>query len=364
MPTFRADLDRIQPYIPGRPIDEVARELGISDIIKIASNEHPEPPFPEVQAAIAEAGKDANRYPEDSSHYLAQALARKFMISPDHLWIGAGSTQLLGSIALAVGGPATSAIFARPSFVMYSIATAVAGSRQVVVPTDDLLRHDLDAMADAVTDDTTVIYVCNPNNPTGTYVPAERLSAFITRVPRRVLIAVDEAYTDYATAPDHTSALPHALDRDNVVVARTFSKVYGLAGLRVGYVVGQPDTLASLRKVQPPFSVSSVAQAAALAALDHDDRLEERVKANASGRDEIEAALAARGLEFAPSQTNFVMFAPDRDPEDLSRALLSEGVIVRPIGRWIRVTVGTAAENRRFFDALDRAAGRERASKT
>jgi histidinol-phosphate aminotransferase len=356
VPTFRPDLDSIQPYIPGRPIDEVARDLGISDIVKIASNEHPEPPFPEVQAAIAAASKEANRYPEDSSHYLVQALAARYMISPDHIWIGAGSTQILGSIALAVGGPGTSAVFADPSFVMYPIATAVAGAARIAVPTDDLMRHDLEAMADAVQDDTTVVYVCNPDNPTATHVAKTQLGAFIARVPRRVLIVIDEAYAEYATAPDYATSLPHALERDNVVVTRTFSKVYGLAGLRIGYAIGQPDTLRQLRKVQAPFSVNSIAQAAALASLDFEDRLEERVKANTTGRDEIEAALAARGLEFAPSQTNFVMFAPDHDPITLSDALLHEGVIVRPMGPWIRVTVGTPAENQRFFGALDRVA--------
>lgn len=355
VPTFRPDLDSIQAFKPGKPIDQVARELGISDIVKIASNEYPEPPFPEVQAAIAAAAAGVNRYPEDSSHHLVRALAHRHMISPDDVWMGAGSTQLLGCIALAMGGPGTSAVFARPSFVMYGIATAVAGAEAIEVPTDGLLRHDLEAMADAVRDDTTVVYVCNPNNPTGTHVPATALEAFISRVPERVLIVVDEAYAEYATAVDYATALPHALERDNLIVTRTFSKVYGLAGLRVGYAVGQAATLQKLRKVQPPFSVNSVAQMAAVAALAQDDQLEERIQANAAGREEIETALAHRHLEFAPSQANFVLFAPESSPMDLADVMLQDGVIVRPMGPWIRVSVGTPDENRRFIDALDRA---------
>ncbi len=223
------------------------------------------------------------------------------------------------------------------------------------MPVDDFLRHDLDAMARAVRDDTTVVYVCNPNNPTGTHVPARALDAFIAGLPERLLIVIDEAYAEYASASDYGTAIPHALERDNVVVTRTFSKVYGLAGLRIGYAIGQPATLRKLATVQAPFSANSVAQAAAVAALEHGDRLEARVKANAEGRDEIEAALARRGIEFAPSQTNFVLFVPEADPHDVAEAMLQEGVIVRPMGPWIRVSVGTPAENERFVSALESA---------
>ena len=357
MPTFRTDLETLPIYVPGKPIDEVARDLGIDDIVKIASNEHPEPPFPEVREVIAAAASDVNRYPEDSSHYLVAAIAKRLMVSPDHVWMGAGSTQLLGCVALAVGGRDTSAVYADPSFVMYPIATRVAGSRPIPVPADELLRHDLDAMYRALADDTTVVYICNPNNPTGTHLPSAALDAFIERVPERILIVIDEAYAEYATAPDYRSAIPHAISRSNVIVTRTFSKIYGLAGLRVGYAIGIPETVKRLRRVQPPFSVNSVAQAAALVALDHHDRLEDRAKANATARDEVEAMLAQRGLEFAPSQTNFVLFQPPADPTHMSELMLGEGVIVRPMESWIRTTIGTPAENSRFAEALDAAIG-------
>lgn len=355
VPTFRPDLEAIPIYVPGRPIDEIARELGITDIVKVASNEHPEPCFPEVQAAIAAAAAAVNRYPEDTSHHLVNALANKFSVSPEHIWMGAGSSQLLGCIALAFGGPNTSAVFAEPSFVLYPIGTAVAGAEPIAVPTDDLLRHDLDAMAGAVRSTTTLVYICNPNNPTGTHVPAAALDAFVAEMPDRVLILVDEAYAEYATARDFATAISHALERDNVVVLRTFSKVYGLAGLRIGYAIGQPPTLRRLRRFQPPFSVSSVAQAGALEALRYDDRLVERVKTNSDAREGIEKALGRRGLEFAPSQTNFVLFVPQSAPAEIAAAMLEDGVIVHPMGPWIRVSVGTTDENKRFVTALDRA---------
>jgi histidinol-phosphate aminotransferase len=355
VPTFRRDLESIRRLSPDTAVDEAARDLGMADAARLALNENPQPPFPEVIAAMAAASSTANRYPDDGARAVAHALAHKHAVSPDHIWVGAGSTQLLSCIALAAGGPGTSAVFADPSFPLYRFATVVAGAHPVAVPCDDVLRHDLDAMADAVRADTTVVYVCSPNNPTGTYVAGEALWSFVAGLPDRVLLVVDEAYAEYATAPDYATLLARAISRPNVVVTRTFSKIYGLAGLRIGYALGQPATLRALRKVQPPFSVSSVAQAAATAALAHDARLSERVEANAAGRAEIEASLTRCGLEFASSQANFVLFMPDADPHDLAEAMLQEGVIVRPIGPWVRVTVGSAPENARFGTALERA---------
>ena len=193
MPTFRADLDAIPTYSPGKPIDEVSRDLGIFDICKLASNECPTEPFPEVVAAIAAAAGDVNRYPEDSGFYLVNALAERHGVDPSEVWLGAGSTQLLGCVALSTGGPGTSAVYASPSFVMYPIATLVAGGRPIEVPLDDDWRHDLDAMLDAIEDDTTVVYVCNPNNPTGTHRSGADVAAFIDAVPPDVLVVIDEA---------------------------------------------------------------------------------------------------------------------------------------------------------------------------
>lgn len=353
MPTFRTDLEGIPTYSPGKPIDEVSRELGILNICKLASNECPTEPFPEVVAAIAAAAPEVNRYPEDSGFYLVNALAERHGVDPDQVWLGAGSTQLLGCIALSAGGPGTSAVYASPSFVMYPIATLVAGAEPIEVPLDDEWRHDLDAMAAAIRSGTTVVYVCNPNNPTGTYRSGADIASFIEAVPPEVLVVIDEAYHHYVTAEDYESALPIAGERDNVIVTRTFSKIYGLAGLRIGYAIGRADTIANLKKTQPPFSASTIGQVAALESLAHDDRMAEHAAANTAGRAQVESGLTERGIEYAPSQSNFIAMKIGGDPKDLSDRLLKEGVIVRPMGTLIRVTVGTEDENRRFLRALD-----------
>jgi histidinol-phosphate aminotransferase len=353
MPAFRSDLDQIPVYQPGKPIDEVSRELGIDDIVKLASNEWPLEPFPEVIEAVTAAAAEFNRYPENSVYHVVNALSAHLGVPADHVWMGAGSTELLGCIALAVGGPGTSTVFSDPSFVMYPISAALTGAEALPVPATAVMGHDLAAMRQAIRDDTSLVFICNPNNPTGTYLPIADVAAFIDSVPERTMVVVDEAYFEFVTAADYGTAIPLAVARDNVIVTRTFSKIYGLAGLRVGYAVGQPDTLAQLRRAQVPFSVNSAAQAGALAALAHAERLIERVSDNDLARGQMEEGLASRGLDYVPSQTNFVLIRPGGDPQALSDALLHLGVIVRPMGPFIRVTIGTPAEDRRFLEALD-----------
>lgn len=354
MPAFRSDLDQIPVYRPGKPIDEVSRELGITDIAKLASNEWPIEPFPEVIEAIAGAARDFNRYPENSVYHVVNALAEHLGVAPEAIWMGAGSTELITCIALAVGGPETSTVFSNPSFVMYPITAALTGAEPIPVPSTSGMGHDLDAMLSAIRPDTRLVFVCNPNNPTGTYLAGADVVSFVESVSPNTLVVVDEAYHEFVTAADYNSALPLALERDNVVVTRTFSKVYGLAGLRIGYAVGRPETLAQLRRAQVPFSVNSAAQAGALAALAHSERLAERVAGNDEARGELEAGLASRGVDYVPSQANFVLIRPDEDPTHLAEEMLTRGVIVRPMGPFIRVTVGTSAENLRFLSAFDR----------
>ncbi|MDJ0954844.1 MAG: histidinol-phosphate transaminase [Acidimicrobiia bacterium] len=353
MPSFRSDLDGIPVYRPGKPIDEVSRELGIAEIVKLASNEWPLEPFPEVQQAVADAMVDMNRYPENSVYHLVNGLAEYLDVPTDHIWMGAGSTELILAMALAMGGPGTSFVFSDPSFVMYPIAAAISGAEGIAVPSTPDLGHDLQAMLTSVRPDSSVVFVCNPNNPTGTYLPIADVERFIAAVPDATLVVVDEAYFEFATASDYGTAVPEALARDNVVVTRTFSKVFGLAGLRVGYAIGKPDTLGRLRRAQVPFSVNSAAQAGALAALSCGDRLEARVVDNEAARTQLEAGLAARRVEYVPSQTNFVLFRPAQDPAVLSDSLLRHGVIVRPMGPFVRATVGTGAENDKLLEALD-----------
>lgn len=346
-------VDRISPYVGGRPIEEVAREYGVTDVVKLASNESPTEPFPEVVAALEAAVRSVNRYPDQHAFELTGGVAEHLGVERDRLWFGAGSSELLGAIALAVGGPGTAAVFAWPSFAMYPIGTMRAGAEPVRVPLDDAWRHDLDALGAAIDHRTTVIYLCNPNNPTGTVLPGDDVEAFVRAVDEDVLVVVDEAYHEYVTDPAYRSMLPLALERPNVLVLRTFSKVYGLAGLRIGYAVGDPATLVALRKPQRPFTVTQLAQVAAREAIRHAARVVERRAENAAGRRLLEAGLADRGLDVAESQANFVYTEVGPVAERVNQGLLERGVIVRPFGEALRVSVGTEIENRRFLMALD-----------
>lgn len=358
MPRYRSDLQSIPTYVPGKPVDEVARELGLNHISKLASNECPTEPFPEVVDAIATAAKSANRYPDSGAYALRHAIGVRNNVDPEAVWVGSGSSDLLRSVSLAVGGPGTSAVFADPSFIMYPIATRICGSEPIPVPLTSGYAHDLDAMAAAIRPDTTVVYLCSPNNPTGGHIPGDAVRDFIDGAPTSVLIVVDEAYAEYATAPDYRSMVDVASELPNVLALRTFSKVYGLAGLRVGYGIGSPDLLSNLRRTQAPFSVATVAQQAALVSLEMSDRLAVRVKENDDGRTYLIEALAARGAGPAPSQANFVYFVPNRPAAEVAADFMAQGVIVRPLGPAIRVSVGTRSENQEFIDVYDRIGSR------
>jgi len=357
VPTFRPDLADIPVYRPGRTPDEVRRELGLERVIKLASNECPYEPFAPVVEAVARAASRVNRYPDNGTHELRQALGSFLGVMPQQLWIGGGSNELMYVTALAAGGPGTSAVYAAPSFGLYRIATKLAMAHGIEVPLDAEDRHDLERMFAAIRPDTTVVYLCNPNNPTGTYVPAADVGAFVDAVPDRVLVVIDEAYMEFAVADDFASGLPLALEHDNVVVARTFSKAYGLAGLRAGYFVGSAATLDELRRIQLPFSVSTLSQVAAIEALRHQDLVAERVRANRKTLTMLTEGLAHRGIAFAESQTNFVYVRPPMDPTECFEGLQALGVIVRDVGDAIRVSVGTDEENRQVLDALDAVLG-------
>lgn len=356
MVRFRKDLSDIIPYRPGKPIEQAARDFGLAEIIKLASNESPYPPFLEVQEAIAAASAVVNRYPDNDAHELRHALAAHLGVAEDRLLFGGGSAALMLIAALAMGGAGTSAVYSWPSFGLYRIGTQASFSEGIEVPLDAGHRHDLDAMAAAIRPDTSIVYVCNPNNPTGTHVGAEAVFEFIEAVPSDVLVVVDEAYFEYVQAADYGTALPLALERDNVLVAHTFSKVYGLAGLRCGYMVGDPDTITELRRVQAPFTLDAIAQIAAVEALKHQDQVAERVQANAEGVKLFTDELTSRGIEFADSQCNFVYMHPGDDGAAFDDAMRAHGIVVRPWrDGWVRVTIGSEPENRSFFAALDEA---------
>jgi histidinol-phosphate aminotransferase len=343
----------IPTYVPGKPVDEVARELGLEAISKLASNECPTDPFPPVVEAIVEAARAVNRYPDTGSYVLRHALGEHHRIDPESIWVGSGSSDILRSLALSVGGPGTSAVFPDPSFIMYPINTQISASEAIRVPLTADYRHDLAAMIEAVRPDTTVVYMCTPNNPTGGHIPGDALRNAIAQIPRSVVVVVDEAYAEYVTAPDYQSMLSEAASHPNVAVLRTFSKVYGLAGLRIGYGVANPELIAALRRTQAPFPVTNVAQAAALASLELHHDVANRVRENDEGRIFLLGELRSRGARPADSQANFVYFVPSTPAAELAEALMGEGVIVRPLGDGLRVSIGTAHDNRRFIDAYD-----------
>ncbi|MDH3498690.1 MAG: histidinol-phosphate transaminase [Acidimicrobiia bacterium] len=354
MVRFRDDLTGLRPYIPGRGEREILAAYRLEAVVKLASNECPTAPFPEVVAAISEAAASVNRYPETVYTELGSAVGELVGVSAAHLWFGGGGAELLREMTLAVAGPGTSVVYPNPSFVVYELATVISGATPIPVPLDENHRLDLDAMGAAVRHDTTLVFVCNPNNPTGTHVPTESVRRLLESVPSSVLVVVDEAYLHYVDASDYASMVPLVDQFENLVVLHTFSKVYGLAGLRIGYAVGQPELINQLRRVQLPFTANRLAQVAASEAIRHQDRVKELIAQNGAARTLLIDGLEARGVDVADSQTNFVYCRLVGNPADLAEALLQRGVIIRPTASdWMRVTVGTKEEIQRFLAAYD-----------
>ena len=354
MPRIRPEIEPLKPYLGGPGIEEVARLYGVRDVAKLSANETPLAPFPEVQEVIAAAAADINRYPDLRCVELTEAMSKAVGVPGEFLWFGAGSSALLTNTARALGGPGRSFVYPWPSFVMYRVNAALGGAEAVEVPLDETHSVDLEAMSEAIRADTTLVYLCNPNNPTGTYQTQDEVRKFVEQAPEDTVVVLDEAYVEFVQAESSSQAVSMALERPNVVVARTFSKIYGLAGLRIGYFIGQPDTLYSLRKAQIPFTVNALAQTAALAALDFPERMAERYEMNRRGVEQLESAFEDRGIEYVPTQTNFIWFRLGPKTSDAIQALLERGTIIRlMIGEWTRVTVGTRAENDKFLADLD-----------
>jgi histidinol-phosphate aminotransferase len=355
---FRPGILETRPYSPGKPIEEVQRELGLKEVVKLASNENPEGPFPAVVEAISRAARDVNRYPDAAAYHLTRALAEHLDVDPRSLILGNGSNEVMDMAIRALVSPGENVIYSQCSFIVYPLTTGVhfGCGRDVPMTTD--YRHDLKAMAAAVDARTKLIIVCNPNNPTGTYNSEPEFLDLMAALPERVMVAVDEAYYEYVVAEDYPRTLK-LLDRHpNLLILRTFSKVHSLAGLRVGYGVGHPDFIAELQKTREPFNVNSLAQAAALACLEHGAEVAPRVRRNRERLEWLTARLEDLGLTVLPSQTNFVlMLCPDQAGA-WTKALLQRGVIVRPMQAWglgqraIRISVGLPAENERCVAAL------------
>lgn len=358
MPRFRPEIAAISTYQVGRQLAEVARAHGLEpeDIVKLTANEGPEGPFPGVVEAASAVLSESNRYPDNACWDLGHALADELGVDFSNLLFGAGSVALLAEIATATGGPGTNIVYGWPSFVMYRFASIWAGSGYKEVPLRDDLTLDLDAMGDVIDDETRVVIVCNPNNPTGTIRAADDVEAFVDSVPDSVLVVVDEAYHEFVTDPRYRSEVALAVERPNVVVLRTFSKIYALAGHRIGYAVGRADLLTELRKAQAPLTVNTVAQTAALASLGQPDELERRRSDNEARRHHLLGALAERGISMADSHTNFVFFDLGEGADEIVEEMTSKGVLIRGFGDgWARMTIGDDSENERFLEAIDAA---------
>jgi len=353
----------LEPYQPGKPIEELERELGIANIVKLASNESPLGPCPGARAMALVALEELARYPDGAGTELKGRLASRLGVGPECLTLGNGSNDVLELLARVFVSPAHEVVFSAHAFAVYPLATQAVGARAVVAPARDW-GHDLDAMARCVSGDTRLVFIANPNNPTGTWVDATSLERFLDAVPEHVVVVVDEAYAEYVEEPEYPNCVPWVSDRPNLVVTRTFSKAYGLAGLRVGYAVSHPTVADLLNRVRQPFNVNSVGLAAAAAALDDEEHLERSRQVNRAGMRQIMRALDALGLPHIPSVANFVTFEVPGSAAEVYQALLRHGVIVRPIAGYgmpnhLRVTVGLEGENDAFVRALQRVLGRE-----
>ncbi|HEY3099584.1 MAG TPA: histidinol-phosphate transaminase [Methylomirabilota bacterium] len=352
----------IAPYEPGKPIEELEREYGVHDAIKLASNENPLPPSERVQRAITAQLAHLNRYPDGSGFYLRQAVAKKLGFTQDQIVLGNGSNELIELAVRTFLKPGDEAIVPHPSFVVYPMIVQAAGGIRVMVMLKDH-RLDLEAMARAMTPMTKMVFVANPNNPTATIVSADEVEAFMARVPERTIVVFDEAYFEFALGPDFPNTLEYVRQGRKVIVLRTFSKAASLAGLRVGYGVADADAISLMNRIRQPFNVNSLAQVAALAALDDDPHVLECVRMIEAGRHFLYDEFTALGIRYVPSRANFILVDVGRSASDIYQRLLKEGVIVRPMTPFgmesaLRVTVGTPEENRRLVKALKTVLGK------
>jgi histidinol-phosphate aminotransferase len=365
MSQFGPDYVRaIAPYQAGKPIAEVAREFGLDEasIVKLASNENPFGVPESSQRAMAAAAAELGRYPDANGFELKAALAARYQVPADWITLGNGSNDILEIAAHALVQKGQAVVYSQYSFAVYALATQGVGGRAIVVPAVEY-GHDLDAMAAAIDADTRLVFIANPNNPTGTFIPAERIAAFLAKVPAHVVVVLDEAYNEYL-APENTFESSQWVRQfPNLIVSRTFSKAYGLAGLRVGFAIAQPALTDLMNRIRQPFNVNSLAQAAAIAALNDKQFLARGADNNAAGYRQLVAAFEELGLEYVPSFGNFVLVKVGSDDAAGARvnlALLKQGVIVRPVGnyglpQWLRISIGLPEENATFIAALKKA---------
>lgn len=347
----------LKPYQPGKPIEEVERELGLKDVIKMASNENPFGPSPKALSAIKKYLSDINRYPDGGCFYLRQALSKKLKVRGEQLIFGNGSDELIILALRAFVNEGDEVVVAKPTFLIYEIASIVQGAKVKSVPMR-YFKYDLKAMKNEITKNTRIVFIANPDNPNGTYVTRYELETFLRGLPETVIVFIDEAYFDFVEEKDYPNGMDY-ISRGNVIVTRSFSKSFGLAGLRIGYGVSSAEIIKYLDSVREPFNVNSIAQVAALAALKDKKFLLKTKRMTGEGRRFLYSAFRRLGLTYVPSVTNFVLFEVGRNADQICRRLLKKGVIVRNMRAWgldtfVRVTVGTEKENKRFIKELKR----------
>ncbi len=352
---YRPEVEALTPYQPGKPIEDVQRELGLQHVVKLASNEGPYPPLPAAIEAMTEAAAELNRYPDGGSYRLHAALAERHAVHSEEVSVGSGADGCIDMLSQAVLGAGDEVVCGWPSFASYPIYAAKQGAIVRKIPLLEN-RYDLEALVSAVTPRTKLVYVCHPNNPTGTMNTKDELDMFFDRISPDVLVVVDQAYFEYIDRADYPDAVDYFRNGRRVVVLRTFSKIYGLAGLRVGYAIGPEDVCEAMAKMRRPFDITTPAQVAALASLGDHDEISRRRELNTIGLDELTAILEKHGLDPAPGAVgNFVYVELDEDAAPFFEGLLQQGVIVRPLAGFgapnaVRVTVGTPYEHR-FLDA-------------
>lgn len=342
---------KLKPYQPGKPMSELERELGLTDIVKLASNENPLGCSEKVQQAVAAELAEIGRYPDGGGYILKAQVAKQFAVGLDQITLGNGSNDLLEMFARAFVSDKDSVVYSQHAFAVYALVAQAINAQAIEVPAKGF-AHDLDAMAAAVQDNTKLIFIANPNNPTGTWFEEAEFERFMQKVPSHVLVVLDEAYVEYF--PENFNSLKFLSQYDNLIISRTLSKCYGLAALRVGFALASAEVTDYLNRIRQPFNVNHLAMVAGVAALQDEDFIEKSRVTNKAGMAQLEAGFKALGLNYVPSRANFLLVDVQADPAQTFNALLKEGVIVRPVGiaNHLRVSIGTEAENAKFLTAL------------
>ena len=351
-------LNKISPYKPGRPIEEVARVLGLKgEIIKLASNENPMGPSPLAVRALRKSATESNLYPDDSCFYLKKKLADRLGVGPENIFVGNGSVEILPLVTLAYVDPEHSAVASRSAFIWFKIAVQIAAGELIETPLKDY-RHDLKAMLKAIKKNTKLVYIANPNNPTGTIVTRTEVDDFFKSVPEDVLVVMDDAYSEYIDDPDYPDSFRPLREGRNILILRTFSKIYGLAGLRLGYGIAHHEVIASLSKLRISFNVNRLSQVAGMAALDDHEHVERSRATNEAGKEYLYEAYRRLGLFYLPTHANFLFVDFGKDSQVIFESLQKKGIITRTIKEYgfphaLRITIGSEAQNRRLIKALE-----------